>query len=210
MSFRRLAWHRSWAIIGFGLFVSIWSVGGLVVAIMDSRDMLLLAILGELVVLRIIVRGFTGSLSKRQLRVDVPAGMLQLESGKVIPLDEVGALQITYRRGGQRGVRWYELRAAGIPDTVLYESPYDSDTKKRFDALGDAVLQSKLRRVLERPEVDAAYRAVPEATAEILEIAETKDRATSALAALARDHDTTIATRATQLLASLAPASQNE
>jgi hypothetical protein len=208
MPYRRLAWHRSWAIIGFGFFVSIWSIGGLVEAYVSfrwPRDMLewIGVIFANLVVIRIIVRGFTGSHSKRQLRVDVPAGMLQLETGELVPLDEVGEVTITKRYGGRR-VWWTQVRAAGIPNKVLYESTFESETQKRFVALGEVVLQSKVRKVLERPDVGEAFRAAPDPTSEVLEVAETRERAASALTALARDdQDEAIRKRAAQLLATL-------
>jgi hypothetical protein len=208
MAYRRLAWHRSWAIIGFGCFVSVWSISGLVegyYALDLPDDVLAWAgiLFANYVVVRIIMRGVRGSHSKRQLRVDVPAGMLQLETGELVPLDQVGEVTIKKKKGGQRGVWWSQLHAAGIPNQVLYESTFDEDTQKRLVALQEVVLESKVRRVLERPEIGEAYRAAPDATSELLEVAETRDRAASALSALVRDPDPAISQRAAQLLATL-------
>jgi len=214
MAFKRLAWHRSFFTIFLGLFLLVFPVA-------FTADMLgrrfgmphdalkwLVPFVGLPLVLLIIVRGLVGSWSKHQLRVDIPAGQLQLANGKIIPLAEVGEISIVAQRGPYQMNRRhqsisYQLKAAGIPNVVLYESPWDSDTKLRRDALDTAIVQSALRPILERPVEGAAFRAAPEIDAEVLRVAQTLQRARLALVELARDHDAAIRERAAKLLATL-------
>ena len=214
MAFKRLAWHRSYFTLFLGLFMLVFPVA-------FTADMLytrygmphdalkwLVPFAAIPLCLLIIVRGIAGSWSKAQLGVDVPAGQLRLASGKVVPLAEVGDITIFEKRGpyvaNQRyQTAWHQLKASGIPDVVLYESTFDTDTKRRRDALEGAITQSALRPILERPVEGAAFRASPEIDADVLRVAGTPERARSALAALVRDHDATIRDRAAALLTSL-------
>jgi hypothetical protein len=67
-----------------------------------------------------------------------------------------------------------------------------------------AVLQYRLRRVLERPAGDGAFRSAPDPNAELLEIAGTRERAIDALAALAKcDPDAQMRAQASERLAKL-------
>lgn len=205
MGFRRLAHHRSWFLIGLGTI-------GLALVVLFTLDfswdqgihddaIYVPTLLGPLAIL-IVARGITGSWSKRQLRVDVPAGTLQLADGDVKHLDELGAVSIDMTPPDRHGVRTFRLRVQSH-GYYLYESVYESETKLRCDALEAAVLQFRIRRVLERPDAEGAFRAGPDAHTEIIELAGTPERARAALAALARRDSDEIRARAGKLAAAL-------
>jgi hypothetical protein len=199
---KRLAWHRSWFTVGLGLFMLVFPVSFTVEMFFTSYGKEPAAWLVPFAAipfcLLIVVRGLVGSWSKNQLRVDVPAGLLQLEGGKIIPLAEIGEITIATRRDayGKNRSLWYQLKIAALPKLVLFESPFDTDTQKRFDALQSAVVQAALRPILERPALGAAFRATPEIDDEVVRVAGSEDRARTALAALVGDHDQTIRERA--------------
>jgi hypothetical protein len=203
---RRLAWHRSWFTVGLGVFMLVFPVSFTVEMFFtsygDEPAAWLVPFVAIPFCLLIIVRGLVGSWSKNQLRVDIPAGVLRLERGKLVPLAEVGEVTIAKRRdtyGKNRSV-WYQLKIAALPELVLFESPFEDETQKRYDALQSAVIQAALRPILERPIEGVAFRATPEIDDEVVRVAGSEDRARTALVALTADHDQTIRERASQLL----------
>jgi len=58
------------------------------------EDLVYLAVLGSLVMIAMIARGFTGAWSSRQLRIDIAGGKLKLPDGSLRNLDQLGALVI--------------------------------------------------------------------------------------------------------------------
>lgn len=210
MAYRRLAYHRSWFLIVFGILGLACVVYATIELYLSASSggmgdtMLIPVVLGPLAIL-MVARGITGSWSKQQLRVDVPAGMLKLADGSVRKLDELGELTIEKRSAGkvrQHLMFWYRLRAAAV-DSVLFESLDERESKIRLDALEAAVLQTRVRRVLERPSTDGAFRAAPDPAAEILRVAASEDRAKAALAVLSRDVDADVRQRAQKLASQL-------
>lgn len=210
MAYRRLAYHRSWFLIVLGALGLVGVIYATIELYLSASSVgmgdaaLIPVILGPLALL-LIARGITGSWSKQQLRVDVPAGMLMLADGSVHKLDELGELTIEKRSAGKVRVHlmfWYRLRAATV-DSVLFESLDERESQVRLDALDAAVLQNRVRRVLERPEAEGAFRAGPDPLAEVMRIAATGDRANAALARLARDADAGIRDRALKLASQL-------
>ncbi|NVB77094.1 MAG: hypothetical protein HOV81_01745 [Kofleriaceae bacterium] len=176
-----------------------------------AEDLAYLAVLGSVVAILMIARGLTGSWSKRQLRVDVAAGKLKLPDGSLRDLDALGELTIEKKpmrnMPSRRVIRVvlhdYLLRAANV-GYYLFESNYEAETKIRYDAVDAAVLQHRLRRILERPTGEgSAFRSAPDARAEVLEVAGTPDRACAALQVLMRDHDRSVRDHATKLLGSI-------
>lgn len=194
---KRLAWHRSWFAVGLGVCMLVFPVAFMFDAFAgnDEPARWLVPFAAIPFCLLVIVRGLVGSLSKNQLRVDVPAGLLRLEGGKIVPLAELGDVTIAKRHANR--TTWYQLKAAKL---VLFESPFANDTQKRYDALQSAVVQAALRRILERPIEGAAFRATPAIDDEVVRVSGSEDRARTALAALAADHDPTIRARASELL----------
>lgn len=169
-----------------------------------------LAVFGIAVTLLMILRGFTGEWGKRQLRVDVAGGKLQLPDGSLRELDQIGALTMESKlmpksnnpRMQQR-LTEYRLRAANV-EYYLFYSNYEGETRIRFAAVEAAVLQHRLRRVLERPAGDGAFRSAPDPTAELVDIAGTRERAIDGLTALAKsDPDRQVRVQATERLAQL-------
>lgn len=168
-----------------------------------TNEELLVPLFGYSFALLILVRGFTGSWSRHQLRVDIPAGMCHFPEGKVVPLAELGELTIITRPHGTGLHRHtlHQLRTKSF-ERALFTSFYESETKLRLDRLQLAVLQSALRRVLEAPRVDDdAFRAGPDLAAELERVAGDSPYRMRALALLARDHDATIRSRAAALTA---------
>lgn len=210
MAFRRVAYNRSWFMIVLGvivLFAVSWSWIQLMLNGQASGDDTLESALGASIGLLALARGLTGAWGKRQLGVDVAAGKLVLPDGSVHDLDAIGALTIEtrreqvsdmYRRPGSVSV--FLLRAARVK-YYLFESVSKADTKARFDALEAAVLQSRIRRILERPTGEGAFRSGPDALREIRDVAGDRERALAALRALGKDPDRDIRERAASCLA---------
>ena len=207
MAFKRLAYHRSWFLICFGLI----GIALVTLFVLDrtiyskrwlTKEEWLAPLLGFPFALLILVRGLTGSWSRWQLRVDIPAGKIHFPEGKVGELAELGALSIVKKpyRSGRHVNQIYQLHTAGL-ERPLFTSFYEGETKLRLDRLELAILQSALRRVLEAPAGDGAFRSGPDLAAEVERVAGESPYRARALAALARDHDATIRTRAGQLVA---------
>lgn len=186
MAFRRVTYHRSWFMVVVGT-IALASIVGSSLELRWSpiEDLAYLAVLGGVVSLLMIARGLTGSWSKRQLRVDVAGGKLKLPDGSLRDLDALGELTIEKKpmrnMPSRRVVRVvlhdYLLRAANV-GYYLFESNYEAETKLRYDAVDAAVLQYRLRRILERPTGDgAAFRSAPDARGEVLDVAGGPDRA---------------------------------
>lgn len=194
MAFRRLTYHRSWFMIVVGILALASIVGNWISLDRNSTDLHMLATLGSIVAVLMIVRGFTGEWGKRQLRVDVAGGKLMLPDGSLRDLDQLGELTIEKKllpplRGSQTRSTEHRLRAANV-EYYLFYSVYESETQLRLAAVDAAVLHYRLRRVLERPPGDGAFRSAPDPSVELLEIAGTRERLLAALAALAkRDPD---------------------
>jgi len=207
--FRRVVYHRSWFMIVVGT-IGLASIVGNWVAADVSGDLAYLAALGAIVTLLMIVRGFTGEWGQRQLLVDVAGGKLRLPDGSLRDLDQLGELTLESKllpRSNnprmQTRVTEYRLRAANV-EYYLFYSVYESETKLRFAAVDSAVLQYRLRRVLERPQGDGAFRSAPDPNVELLEIAGTRERAVVALKALAKsDPDGQIRSQASERLVKL-------
>ena len=212
MAFRRLAHHRSWFLICFGLIgLALVTLFILDRTVYSKRfltgEELLAPLFGYPFALLVLVRGITGSWSRWQLRVDIPAGLFHFQEGKVVPLAELGELAIKTEpyRSGRNVHTNYQLRTAGF-DRAMFSSLFEGETKLRLDRLQLAVLHSALRRVLETPVVDSdAFRAGPDVASEVARIAGDSPYRMRALAALARDHDATIRGRAAALVASASP-----
>ncbi len=216
MAPRRLAYQRTWFLIVLGVGAFAVSLGTVIFVALEmdwqkawGEDDLAVPVLLVPLSLPIIARGWTGSWAKRQLRVDVAAGVFVLPNGDVHKLDELGALslvKVPYKFARPVTMRaapnlsTYELRA-GACNYVLFKSFEESETKLRYEALDAAVLQYRLRRVLERPQVDGAYRAGTDQLAEILQVAGSDARAVRGLRVLGCDHDSTIRETATKLIA---------
>lgn len=207
MALRRLAYERSWILV----IVGMWALGGLVYFCAESgvrglkNGDFLLPLLALPVVLLIIRRGLTGSRSKRQLWVDVPAGKVVLANGAEHALDELGALSIEKkyhpRTVHTQPLYSYELKAASI-ERSLFSSFFEGETTKRLTALDAAVVQSALRRLLERPQGDGAFRSGPDLATEVLARAGSPQRALAGLRVLgADDHDRGIREQAVKLAA---------
>lgn len=212
MAFRRVTYHRSWFMVVVGT-IALASIVGSSLELRWSpiEDLAYLAVLGGVVSLLMIARGLTGSWSKRQLRVDVAGGKLKLPDGSLRDLDALGELTIEKKpmrnMPSRRVVRVvlhdYLLRAANV-GYYLFESNYEAETKLRYDAVDAAVLQYRLRRILERPTGDgAAFRSAPDARGEVLDVAGGPDRARAALQVLTRDHDRSVRDHASKLLGSV-------
>lgn len=173
-----------------------------------SQDDWLGAIFLGALALLLIARGFTGEWGKRQVRVDVPAGKLMLVNGDVYPLDELGALtlektSLPRRRSTDTIVHEYRLRAANVKKYYVYFSVYESDTLGRRKALEEAILQCRLRKILERPTSDgSAFRGGPDALAEIRGVGETSHVA-AALKVLEKDPDAHVRRQAQKLVTQL-------
>lgn len=176
-----------------------------------NDELVYLGVFGIAVTLLMIIRGFTGEWGKRQLRIDVPGGKLQLPDGSLRALDEIGPLSIESKLlpksnnpRMQTRITEYRLRAANV-EYYLFFSVYESETKLRFAAVDAAVVQHRLRRVLERPSGDGAFRSAPDASAELVEVAGTRERAIEGLTALAKtDPDRQVRAQATAHLTQLA------
>lgn len=209
MPFRRVVYHRSWFMIVVGTLALASIAGNWVAHDNVSPELDWLALLGSLVALLMIARGLTGEWGKRQLRVDVAGGKLQLPDGSQYELDQLGELALETKllprtsSRSQTRVHEHRLRAANV-EYYLFFSVYESETKLRLAAVDSAVLQYRLRRVLERPAGDGAFRSVPDPDAELLEIAGTRERAIAALTALAKtDPDSQLRARADEQRAKL-------
>lgn len=208
MAFKRLAYHRSYFLIGVGLVgLALVTIFVLDRTVYSKRwltnEELLAPLFGYPFALLILARGLTGSWSRWQLKVDIPAGLIHFPEGKVGKLAELGALAIDHKpyRSGRNVHQLHQLRSVAL-DRPLFSSLYEGETKLRLDRLELAVLQSALRRVLEVPTVDGdAYRGGPDLAAEVDRVAGESPYRARALAALAADHDATIRTRARQLAA---------
>ena len=167
MAFKRLAYHRSWFLICFGLI----GIALVTLFVLDrtiyskrwlTKEEWLAPLLGFPFALLILVRGLTGSWSRWQLRVDIPAGKIHFPEGKVGELAELGALSIVKKpyRSGRHVNQIYQLHTAGL-ERPLFTSFYEGETKLRLDRLELAILQSALRRVLEAPAGEVASPANP-------------------------------------------------
>jgi hypothetical protein len=208
MAFRRITYHRSWFMIVVGTIGLASIVGNWIAQDNLSHDLVSLAAFGTVITTLMIVRGFTGEWGQRQLRVDVAGGKLKLPDGSLRDLDQLGALTIEKKllpRSNnprmQTRIHEYRLRAANV-EYYLYDSVYESETLLRFKAVDTATLQFQLRRVLERPSGDGAFRSAPDAAPELLEIAGTRERLVEGLTALAKtDPDRQIRAAATERLA---------
>lgn len=209
MALRRLAYERSWILV----VVGVWALGGLVYFCLETGTRalkngdFLLPLLGLPLVLLVIRRGLTGSRSKRQLWVDVPAGKIVLANGTEHALEELGPLSIAKkyhrRTAHSRPLHSYELEAAAL-ERSLFSSFFEGETQKRLLALDAAVVQSALRRLLERPQGGGAFRSGPDLQTEVLARAASPERALAGLRALAtNDPDRAIRERATKLAAAL-------
>lgn len=207
MAFRRVAYHRSKFLIVVGLIGLASIVGNsFLLRWNPPEDLAIGAVFGGLVTILLIARGFTGSWSAKQLRVDIAGGKLMLPDGSIRKLDELGALTIEKKfippsnpRKTRVALHDYLLRAANV-EYYLFFSNYESETKLRHDAVDAAVLEYKLRRILERPAADgSSYRSGPDAVPEILAIAETPQRARTTLQRLTRDHDPHVREQAAKL-----------
>jgi hypothetical protein len=214
MAFRRVAYHRSKFMIVVGLIGLAAIVGNAAMLRWNPpEDMTVLAVLGSLVTILMIVRGFTGSWSSQQLRIDIAGGKLKLPDGSLRDLDQLGALTIEKKvlkpinpYKVRPTLHEYLLRAANV-EYYLFDSNYESETMIRFHAIDAAVLEYTLRRILERPSGDgAAFRSGPDALPEILQAAGTPERARTTLQKLTGDHDQHVRSQATTLLP-LVPAS---
>ncbi|MBA3539213.1 MAG: hypothetical protein H0T79_06265 [Deltaproteobacteria bacterium] len=209
----RLVVERSWLAIAAGLGLLGGGVAMLVVAFArSSYDVQLpgvLVIIGGLLVWR----GVHGSEASEQLRVDVPAGMLDFGTSKrpSAPLAALGTLSVATRerrsRNAHRGVESFTewvLRAEALEEPLFVSYFGAKAVQTRVDALTSAVLQSALRPVLGRPDVDGTAFRSADLGAEVRRIA-AGDLAGArlALAALTRDHDATIRRRAREALATV-------
>jgi len=71
----------------------------------------------------------------------------------------------------------------------------------RLHAIEAAVVEYKVRRILERPMGDgSAFRSGPDVLPEILQAAETPERARTTLQKLTRDHDQHVRSQAATVL----------
>lgn len=211
MAFRRLTYHRSYFMIGVGV---LGLAGALGYGIGGPGDDLTNQIGWSAVVaafaLLFLVRGLTGEWGQRQLRVDVAAGKLRLNNGDTYALDELGELTIERqplprRRMTDTQVEEYRLRAANVKKYYVYFSLYESDTLLRKRILEEVILQSRLRKILERPTSDgSAFRSGPDALPEVRAIESDTARTIAALDALAKkDPDAHVRTQAKNLVTSL-------
>jgi len=215
MAFRRITYHRSWFMIVLGTAGLASIVGNLVAGERIAGGLLALSVLGCLVTALMIVRGATGEWGKNQLRIDVAGGKLKLPDGSTRNLDELGALTIEAKveaRSHNPHMRTqlteYRVRAANV-EYYLFYSYYEAETKLRFDAIDAAVVQSKLRRILERPSADGgAFRASPDPIADVLAAAGDASRARAALQELTRDGDAHIRAQAVKLAGEIAARGQ--
>lgn len=208
LSRRRLTYERSWLAVLLG----VWALGGLGYYCLEigvrglTNGEILVPLAALPFVLMLLRRGFTGSRSKRQLWVDVPAGKLVLANGTEHALAELGALSIEKRYEARTRnslpMYSYELTAQSLGK--LFSAYFEGETKRRLDALDAAVLQSGLRKLLERPQVDSVFRAAPQLASEAHAGAGTLERALAGLRALADDdHDPAIREHAKSLAAVL-------
>lgn len=211
MAFRRITYHRSWFMIVLGT-VGLASIVANVIANENIADELLyLSVFGCLVTSLMIVRGVTGEWGKKQLRVDVAGGKLKLPDGSVRSLDEIGALTIeakvmpkSHNPRMQTRLTEYRLRAANV-EYYLFYSFYEAETKLRFDAVDRAIVEYRVRRILERPTADGpAFRSGPDPIAEVLEASGNATRARAALTALTRDGDAHVRAQAAKLAGEIA------
>lgn len=203
MAFRRLTYHRSYFIIGMGVALLI-ALGGYVAEVrLHPADPIL--ILGGACALLLLARGFTGSWSKQQIRVDVPAGKLMLPDGSIHELDAIGALTVESHLlppPNRHRVHEFRLRAANL-GYYPFHSVYESETRKRLVALEAAVLQSRVRKLLERPSADgAAFRSAPD-VADAVRTQDTQERVLAALDVLATDPDSHVSEQATAVASAL-------
>jgi hypothetical protein len=203
-----LAYERSWFLVVVGL----WGVGGVIYFCLETNSLLasgdiLLPLVAGPAALLLIRRGLTGSRSKSQLWVDVPAGKLVLMNGTEHELSELGTISVEqrYHQRNAKTVATYglDLKASAL-EHPIYCSFLDSEVKRRCEALQAAILQSALRKLLERPQLGDTFRAGPELTAEAVARAGSPERALAGLRVLAReDHDLAIREQATKLAALL-------
>lgn len=206
MGFRRLTYHRSYFMVVLGV-VTLVAVGAYVAETMWSNpaDNAFVVGLGAALGLVMLARGLTGQWSSKQLYVDIRAGKLRLLDGSIYALDELGPLTIEKKLlppPNRHRVHEHLLRAANVK-YYLFEAIFEGETQRRYDALDAAVLEYRIRRVLERPQGEGAFRSGPDPDAEILEIAGTRERAAAALQLLARDPDKHIREQASARLAQL-------
>lgn len=165
------------------------------------------SVVGALALL-FLARGLTGEWGQRQLRVDVAAGQLMLPDGSLYKLDELGPLildrrPLPRRRMTDTQVHEYRLHAKNCKYYLFY-SVYESETLLRHKALEETILQSRLRKILERPSSDgSAFRAGPDVLAEIKAITPDASRTVAALGALAKDPDGHVRSQAAKLATQL-------
>jgi hypothetical protein len=211
MAFRRITYHRSWFMIVVGTIGLASIVANLIANDDINGELVYLAVFGCLVTSLMIVRGFTGEWGKKQLRIDVAGGKLKLPDGSVRSLDELGALTIeaklmpkSHNPRMLTRLTEYRLRAANV-EYYLFYSFYESETKLRFDAVDAAVVEYRVRRILERPTADgSAFRSGPDPVTDVLEVSGDAMRAQSALHALTRDGDPHVRAQAAKLAGEIA------
>ena len=85
-----------------------------------------------------------GPLTRKQLRVDPAAGVLQVEDGGIFSFDEIGELSIVKRPdppSRRRGtIMNFDLHASKLSGVLFSDFWNDKRTQKRFDALSTAML----------------------------------------------------------------------
>jgi hypothetical protein len=195
-SLQRLAHHTIVPMALFGIAGILAVIGTTYQYIVLDRvhdlEYALIEVSALVVAIAILRYALVGSESENQLRVDPIAGVVQLDDGKIMRFDELGAITLEVHTS-------FGLKAANRQQ-YLYLSYRRSHTEKRYNALMTAMLQHALRRALEAPVVEgAAFRGV-DIKHEIERITGDSPFKRAALQALTQDPDPTIATRARSLL----------
>jgi hypothetical protein len=205
---RRLTYHRSiglfiFTLIGFSMLVGVF-IGESHTTMRSfsyEPEYKLMLLLGLGVSFMWFRRALFGTFSKSQLFVDPIAGILQLEDGRIKHFDELGELSIVEggSRVGRHFIKDYFLKASKL-DGWLFSSQERPRTEKRLAALETARLQHALRRALEAPVIEGdAFRSGLDPKDEAKRIAGSSPHKQAALAALARDPDPTVRSRAKAL-----------
>lgn len=211
---RRLAYHRLpalfvLALLGFAALVGVFfsEAHTMQRSFSYEPEFKLMWLLGMAVSIAWMRLGLFGTLTKNQLRVDPDAGVLQDDAGNIFHFDQIGELSIVKRPETNRTQRRtttimnFDLKCSGLEGTLFTDFWNEKRTQLRFDALSTAMLQFKLRRVLEAPQVEGdAFRSGLDPHAEAKRIAADSPFKRAALEALTRDPDPTVRTRAAALL----------
>lgn len=205
---RRLSVHRSWRLFVGTLLVcaviTIIVISNIVLGGSDELEYLLLAAVAYGLCAEAFLVALLGSYRRDQPYVDPIAGVVRTRTGAILRFDDLGALSIEQDvvsySNKVRHPR-YKLRAAAVEvpiDELLYD---EARTKRNLAALETAMLQYKLRRVLEMTAVDGdAYRGGLDPAQEVGRIAGDSPYRRQAIEALTHDPDPTIRERAKQLL----------